>query len=101
MAPRLGAVLHSGQRRARRRAADATGPLNTGLFDFNKEFKVAPSFIVSFSASYTFVVGQTVLRPAIYVDNVFNHLYALKCAFFSGATFGMPRTVQVRVTVGI
>ena len=101
MAPRLGAVLHSGQRRARRRAADATGPLNTGLFDFNKEFKVAPNFILNASASYTFIVGQTEVRPAVYVDNLFNHLYALKGAFFSGATFGMPRTVQVRVTVGI
>jgi len=79
----------------------ATGPLNTGLFDFNKEFKVAPNFILNASASYTFIVGQTEVRPAVYVDNLFNHLYALKGAFFSGATFGMPRTVQVRVTVGI
>jgi hypothetical protein len=79
----------------------STGPLGTGLFDFNKEFKVDPSFILNASASYTFTAGGLLLRPQVYVDNVFDKLYLLKGAFFSGTTFGRPRTVQVRLNVGI
>ncbi len=73
----------------------------TGLFDFNKSIKVAPSFIASASAGYTLVVGGAVLRPQVYVDNVFDHKYLLKGAFFSGASVGRPRTVQVRLNIGM
>jgi outer membrane receptor for ferrienterochelin and colicin len=79
----------------------STGALGTGLFDFNKEFKVDPSFILNASASYTFAVGGVLFRPQVYVDNVFDKLYLLKGAFFSGTTFGRPRTFQVRLNVGI
>jgi outer membrane receptor for ferrienterochelin and colicin len=79
----------------------STGPLGTGLFDFNKEFKVDPSFILNLSAGYTFAAGGLLLRPQVYVDNVFDKLYLLKGAFFSGTTFGRPRTFQVRLNVGI
>jgi hypothetical protein len=72
----------------------------TGLFDFNKSIKVDPSFIVDASAGYTLVVGKTVLRPEVFVDNVFNHHYLLKGAFFSGPSVGRPRTVQVRLSIG-
>jgi outer membrane receptor for ferrienterochelin and colicin len=79
----------------------STGPLGTGLFDFNKEFKVDPIFILNASASYTFAFGGVLLRPQLYVDNVFDKLYLLKGAFFSGTTFGRPRTFQVRLNVGV
>lgn len=82
-------------------SAPATGPLGTGLFDFNKEFKVDPNFILNASAGYTFSVGRVFFRPQVYVDNVFNHKYSLKGTFFSGASFGRPRTVQFRVNVGV
>jgi len=78
-----------------------TGPLGTGLFDFNKEFKVAPNFILNASAGYTFALARVFFRPQVYVDNVFNHKYSLKGTFFSGASFGRPRTVQFRVNVGV
>ena len=81
--------------------APATGPLNTGLFDFNKEFKVDPSLIVNLSAGYTFVSGGTVFRPQLYVDNLFDLKYTLKGAFFSGTQLGKPRTFQLRMSVGI
>ncbi|MFI5206826.1 MAG: TonB-dependent receptor [Gemmatimonadales bacterium] len=81
--------------------APATGPLNTGLFDFNKEFKVDPSFIVNLSAGYTIVSGGTVFRPQLFVDNVFDLKYTLKGAFFSGTQLGKPRTFQLRMSVGI
>ncbi|HLQ24172.1 MAG TPA: TonB-dependent receptor [Gemmatimonadales bacterium] len=79
----------------------STGSLGTGLFDFNKEFKVDPSFILNASAGYTFALGGVLLRPQVYVDNVFDKLYLLKGAFFSGTTFGRPRTFQVRLNLGV
>jgi outer membrane receptor for Fe3+-dicitrate len=42
-----------------------------------------------------------VIRPEIFVDNVFDSKYLLKGAFFSGASVGRPRSVQVRVNVGM
>ncbi|MGH7582128.1 MAG: TonB-dependent receptor [Gemmatimonadales bacterium] len=80
---------------------DPTPELKTGLFDFNKPFKVDPNFIVNASAGYTINSGNVSLRPQVFVDNVFNSKYLLKGAFFSGASFGRPRTFSVRMTVGI
>ena len=73
----------------------------TGLFDFNKSIKVDPNFIMNASAGYTFAVGGAVLRPQVYLDNLFDSKYALKGPFFSGASLGRPRSVQVRLNVGI
>ncbi len=81
----------------------ATPPDSTygsGLFDFNKINHVAPNFILNGSAGYTLVVGGAVVRPQVYIDNIFNRKYALKGAFFSGASVGRPRSVQVRVNIG-
>jgi hypothetical protein len=78
---------------------DAT--YGTGLLDFNKSIKVKPSFILNASAGYTWALGGAVLRPQVYVDNVFNLKYALKGPFFSGASVGRPRTVQVRMNIGV
>jgi len=72
----------------------------TGLLDFNKSIKVDPNFIISASAGYAFAVGGAVFRPQLYVENVFDHKYALKGPFFSGASLGRPRSVQLRVNVG-
>ena len=73
----------------------------TGLFDFNKSIKVDPNFIMSASVGYTFALGGAVLRPQLYLDNLFDSKYALKGPFFSGASLGRPRSVQVRLNVGI
>jgi hypothetical protein len=73
----------------------------TGLFDFNRAFKVNPSTIVNASAGYTFLVGSAVLRPQIYVENLLNTRYLLKGAFFSGASVGRPRSVQFRLNLGV
>jgi len=72
----------------------------TGLFDFNKSNHVSPSFILNASAGYTWAVGNVVIRPQLYVDNVLDHKYLLKGAFFSGASVGRPRSVQLRVNIG-
>lgn len=80
---------------------DPDSTYGTGLFDFNKSIKVAPSFIANASAGYSFNAGGTIVRPEIFVDNVFNLKYILKGAFFSGPSVGRPRTIQVRVDVGV
>ncbi|HEY3934331.1 MAG TPA: TonB-dependent receptor [Gemmatimonadales bacterium] len=80
---------------------DPTPVLGTGLFDFNKAFKVDPSFIVNGSLGWSFQTGGVTVRPQFFVDNVFDLRYALKGAFFSGASFGRPRTFSLRVTLGV
>ena len=80
-------------------APDAT--YGTGLFALNRAFKVDPSAILNASAGYTIITGGVVVRPQLYVENVFNKGYLLKGAFFSGAAVGRPRSVQVRLNVGL
>jgi hypothetical protein len=81
--------------------ADPDSTYGTGLLDFNKSIKVAPSFILNGSVGYAISVGRSVLRPQVYVENALNKKYLLKGAFFSGASVGRPRTVQVRINLGV
>src|SRR3989440_1308080 len=80
--------------------AEPDSTYGTGLLDFNKSIKVPSSFILNASAGYAFAVGGAVLRPQIYVENAFDKQYLLKGAFFSGASFGRPRSIQLRMNVG-
>jgi len=80
--------------------ADITAPIGLGLFSMNSFIHVKPSFILNGSAGSTFVVGRAVVSPQLYVSNIFNDHYLLKGAFFSGASVGRPRTVELRVSVG-
>ena len=81
--------------------ADCDCAYGTGLFDFNKGIKVPSNFILNGSAGYSFTVGQSVVRPELYVDNIFDKKYLLKGAFFSGASVGRPRTFQFRLNIGM
>ena len=63
----------------------------------NKGIHVDPNTVLNVSGGYTFVAGRTVLQPELYVENAFNKQYFLKGAFFSGASVGRPRSVQLRV----
>ncbi|MFI5235387.1 MAG: carboxypeptidase regulatory-like domain-containing protein [Gemmatimonadales bacterium] len=80
---------------------DPDASYGTGLFDFNRSIKVDPSFILNASAGYSFSVGDLIVRPELFVDNVLNRKYLLKGAFFSGPAVGRPRTIQVRLDVGL
>jgi len=80
--------------------ADPDSTYGRGLFDFNKTIHVDPNFIVNASVGYSFPVGSAIVRPQLYFDNVFNKKYLLKGAFFSGASVGRPRTLQLRVSIG-
>lgn len=73
----------------------------TGLFARNSAFKTDPGMIVNASAGYSIVTSRAVLRPQLYVENLFDKRYLLKGAFFSGASVGRPRSVQLRLSVGV
>ncbi len=79
--------------------ADCDCDYGTGLFDFNRGIKVKPSFILNGSAGYSFSFGRALVRPEIYVDNIFDKKYLLKGAFFSGASVGRPRSIQLRINL--
>jgi hypothetical protein len=79
---------------------DPDSSYGRGLFDFNRHTHVDPNFIVNASVGYALTVGGTIVRPQLYVDNVFAKEYLLKGAFFSGSSVGRPRTVQVKVSIG-
>lgn len=81
--------------------ADCNCSYGTGLFDFNRGTKVAGSAITNLSAGYSWVLGASVLRPELYIENLFNRRYLLKGAFFSGASVGRPRSVQLRLSLGM
>jgi hypothetical protein len=81
--------------------ADPDASYGNGLFDFNNSIHVDPNFILNASAGYAFNAGGTLIRPQIFVENVFDNHYLLKGAFFSGASVGRPRSVQVRLSVGL
>src|SRR5256885_1597625 len=67
---------------------DPDSTYGRGLLDFNTHTHVDPNFIVNASAGYAFTIGSTVIRPQLYLDNVFDRAYLLKGAFFSGASVG-------------
>ena len=81
--------------------ADVDSTYGTGLFDFNRSIHVDPNFIFNASAGYALTIGRAVLRPQLYIENVFDTKYLLKGAFFSGASVGRPRSVQFRVNMGL
>jgi len=81
--------------------ADPDASYSTGLFAMNRSIKVAPSYVQSIATGYTFPFGRTVVRPELFVDNLFDKAYLLKGQFFSGPSVGRPRTVQMRVSLGI
>ncbi len=80
---------------------DCDCTVGTALFDFNKGIHVAPSTVFNASAGYTLVVGSTVLKPQLYIENLFNKTYVLKGAFFSGPAIGRPRSIQLRLNIGM
>jgi hypothetical protein len=81
--------------------ADCNCSYGTGLFDFNRGIKVKPSSIFNVSAGYSLITGASVLRPELYIENIFNKQYLLKGAFFSGASVRRPRSIQLRLNLGI
>ena len=80
---------------------DPDASYGIGLFAFNRSVHVPSSTIVNASAGYSFAFGQTIVRPQLFVDNIFDKKYLLKGAFFSGASVGRPRSVQLKLEVSL
>ncbi len=81
--------------------ADCECSYSTGLFAFNRGIKVKPNFVANAAIGMNFNAGTTLVRPELFVDNLFGSRYLLKGAFFSGASVGRPRSVQLRVNIGV
>ncbi|HUO52327.1 MAG TPA: TonB-dependent receptor [Gemmatimonadaceae bacterium] len=81
--------------------ADITSPIGTCLTCFNSDIHVKPNFITGLSFGYNIVLGKSLLQPQVFIDNLFNSQYLLKGQFFSGASAGRPRTVQVQLSYHI
>lgn len=81
--------------------ADCECSYSTGLFAFNRGIKVKPNVIANAAVGMNFNAGATLVRPELFIDNLFDSRYRLKGAFFSGASVGRPRTVQLRVNIGL
>jgi hypothetical protein len=81
--------------------ADCGCAYGRGITDFNTGIKVKANAVTNLSAGYSFLAGSTLIRPEIFVENLFDSRYLLKGTFFSGASVGRPRTVQLRVNLGI
>jgi hypothetical protein len=73
----------------------------TGLFCFNTAYKVHPSYIQQWDVGYVFVYGRGYIRPDFFVDNAWGANYILKGAFYSGESFGRPRSFTGRISIGI
>jgi len=54
------------------------------LLHFNRSAKVDHSSIVNASGTYAFAMGTVVIRPQVYVENLFDRADARGGPFFSG-----------------
>ncbi|MHB1688575.1 MAG: TonB-dependent receptor plug domain-containing protein [Ignavibacteriaceae bacterium] len=74
----------------------------TGLFDFNTAAHVAPSTILNISGGYIFhFSGETTLEPSLYINNLLDHSYLLKGAFFSNASWGDRRNIVFKISLSL
>jgi hypothetical protein len=80
-------------------ATDCGCRYGTSIFSFNPGVKVPPINIIDISGAYKVTVGGSVVTPQLNVDNLFDRMYLLKGAFFSGAAVGRPREISLRVNV--
>jgi len=73
----------------------------TGLFCFNRAFKVAPSYVQNLNLGYSFYTRGTSIKPEVFISNLFDNHYSLKGTFFSGPSIGRPFSVQFKVSLGV
>jgi hypothetical protein len=62
---------------------------------------VAPHFILDGSLGKTFRLGTIEIKPELFVNNILNHEYLLKGTFFSGASWGTPRSFLFKISVNV
>ncbi len=74
----------------------------TGLFAFNSAAHVSPYFTINLGGGYTFHLGgEKTLEPSLYINNILDRSYIIKGAYFSGASWGEPRNVSLKLSLHI
>jgi hypothetical protein len=69
----------------------------TGLFDFNQGAHTSPAWTFNISGGYTFNFGNgQAIEPSLYVNNILDHEYLIKGAFFSGASYMERRNIMLK-----
>jgi len=81
--------------------ASLIGSYGSGLTNGETNGHVTPHFILDGSIGKTFRLGSISIKPEFYVNNILNHQYLLKGSFFSGASWGTPRSFQFKVSVNV
>ncbi len=81
--------------------ASIIGSYGSGLTNNETNGHVAPHFILDGSLGKTFQVGSFQIKPEFFLNNILNHQYLLKGAFFSGAAWGTPRSFLFKVSVNV
>lgn len=79
--------------------ANVIGSYGSGLTNGETNGHVNPHLIFDGSVGKNFYVGQWIVRPEIFVNNILNHHYLLKGSFFSGAAWGTPRSFILKLSI--
>ncbi len=79
--------------------ASLIGSYGSGLTNGETDGHVNPHLIFDGSLGKTFSLGSFNIRPELFVNNILNHRYLLKGSFFSGASWGTPRSFMLKVSV--
>ncbi len=79
--------------------ANLIGSYGSGLTNGLTNGHVSPHLIFDGSIGKTFTLGTFSVKPQLFVNNILNHQYLLKGSFFSGASWGTPRSVMLKVAV--
>ncbi len=81
--------------------AGLIGSYGSGLTNGETNGHVNPHLIFDGSLGKTFRLGSLSVKPELFVNNILDHRYLLKGSFFSGASWGMPRSFMLKVAVSI
>ncbi len=79
--------------------AGIIGSYGSGLTNGQTNGHVNPHLIFDGSLGKTLHLGSFDIRPELFVNNILNHQYLLKGSFFSGASWGTPRSYMLKVSV--
>ena len=69
----------------------------TGTVRLQPAIQVSPNTIFNAARATRSSSKESVIKPQLYVDNVFDKSYLLKGAFFSGPSVGRPRSFQLKL----
>lgn len=81
--------------------AGIIGSYGSGLTNGETNGHVNPHLIFDGSLGKTFYLDGFSIKPELFANNILNHQYLLKGSFFSGASWGTPRSFLFKVSVSM